>query len=82
MSASNSCDCHTRENDVCPNCLDSTMDDIYQTMIDGTAGRELVDTQICLKELLMTMIKNPEGIKKLQLEIAALKILRERQQTD
>lgn len=78
----NTCDCNTRENDVCPKCLDSTMDDIYQSMIDGTAGRNLVDMQINIKELLITIITNPEFVRKTQNEIKALKILRERQQTD
>lgn len=82
MSALNNCDCHTKEDDVCPNCLDSEMDDIYKSMINGTAGRNLIDMQIDIKEYLMTIITNPEFVKNTQDEIKTLKILRERQQTD
>lgn len=82
MSQSNTCDCHTRENDVCPNCLDSTLDDIWKSMVEGTAGRNSVDQSIAVKEMLMTIIKNPDFIMKTQLEIATLRILREKQQTD
>lgn len=81
-ATTNNCDCHTRENDVCPRCLDSVKDDYNQQMINGTVGRNAIDFDIAMKEHLMKIIKNPEFIEKTQLEISALRVLRERQQTD
>lgn len=76
------CDCKTRENDVCPNCVDSQMDEIYQSMIDGTAGKELIDIQIEIKSYLLSIITTPEFVKKTSKEIEVLKMLRERQHDD
>lgn len=74
--------CNCIEDDVCPNCVDSKMDDLYNSMINGTAGRNIIDMQIDIKEYLISIITTPEFVKNTQDEIKALKILRERQQTD
>lgn len=77
-----SCNCYMRENDVCPNCVDSCMDDLWQRMMDGTAGRNIIDTQIDIKTFLKSIITNEEFVSQTEKEIRALTILRERQQCD
>ena len=71
------CNCESR-NDVCSICLDSVLDEQYQEMIEGKAGKNLVDFNIAIKQYLKTCL-NPESdaVKKLNIELKALYILRE-----
>ena len=71
------CNCESR-NDVCSKCLDSVLDEQYQEMIKGKAGKNMVDCYIAIKTHLKTCL-NPESdfIKILEKEIKALYILRE-----
>jgi DNA-binding protein YbaB len=74
---SENCDCKNREHDVCTNCSDNVLEELDQNIINGTAGKILVDLQIELKTYLISIIYNPEFIKKTQDEILALRQFRE-----
>ena len=71
------CNCESR-NDVCSKCLDSVLDEQYQEMIKGKAGKNVVDFNIAIKTYLKTCL-NPESdaVKILDIELKALYILRE-----
>jgi hypothetical protein len=79
---SETCDCKNREHDVCPNDLDNELRELDQNIINGTAGKNLVDLQIELKTYLISIISNPDFIKKTQSEISALRQFREIQHND
>lgn len=74
------CNCTESEDDICPNCLDSCMDDLWQRMIDGTAGKNTIDCQLNIKRMLINMIKDPAFIFQTEKEICVLEMLREKQQ--
>ena len=77
------CTCMSTEDDVCPKCLDSCLDDIHSRMLNGTLGRNAVDRQIELKKALLSMMPNNLEIQnKINAEINVLQLLRQRQQND
>lgn len=76
------CNCANTDNDICFECLDPYLDELWQEMINGTAGRNIVDLHIAFTTELLTMIKNPNYAAKATKEIQALRILRERQTHD
>lgn len=69
-----SCNC---VNSVCPLCLDLTMENVVQGIRNKTVGRDTVNALITMKELLITMLTNPEIKRQLQLEVEALKKMRD-----
>ena len=71
------CNCESR-NDVCSKCLDSVLDEQYQEMIKGKAGKNVVDFNIAIKTYLKTCL-NPksDAVKILDIELNALYMLRE-----
>jgi hypothetical protein len=71
------CNCESR-NDVCSKCLDSVLDEQYQEMIKGKAGKNVVDFCIAIKTYLKTCL-NPksDAVKILDIELKALYMLRE-----
>ena len=79
---SKSCDC--KEDDVCPICLDSVLDEINKrNQIINVSGnvseKELlkrqIEAEIEIKQALITMISSSEYIKKTKNEILSLKLL-------
>ena len=71
------CNCESR-NDVCLKCLVSVLDEQYQEIIKGKAGKNVVDFNIAIKTYLKTCL-NPksDAVKILDIELKALYILRE-----
>ena len=74
---SKSCDCKNREDDVCPICLDSVLDEINKRnqIIKKELLKTQIEAEIELKQALITMISNSEFIKKTENEILSLKLL-------
>ena len=71
------CNCESK-NDVCPKCLDSVLDEQYQEMIEGKAGKNVVDFNIAIKTYLKTCLyPKSDAVKILDIELKALYILRE-----
>ena len=68
------CDCKNR-NDVCFKCLDDALDESNQNIINGTVGKNFIDSLIELKTNFINIIpdKNSELVKKTQNEILALR---------
>ncbi len=76
----NTCSCQEREDDVCPNCMDSVISGSYKKMIEGTAGKEQIEYVIELKTLLKSfMPPDSETVKVLDTEIKLLQLLRDNQ---
>lgn len=74
------CNCHEREDDVCPKCMDKVLDSTYKDMTEGTAGKPLIDYVIELKTILKSCMDPDSRISKtLDREIQIFKILRENQ---
>lgn len=61
------CDCNTRDNDVCPVCLVSVLDDSYKSLTI-----EKIDALIEIKQLLLSMIQNSVGAKQIKIELYLL----------
>jgi len=68
--------------DVCPQNLDYHLDNMWKSMINGTAGRRTIDGKIQMNNLLITMLHNSSAIEKLERENRVLNILRRRQKHD
>lgn len=72
------CNC----NNECSRCLDFAMAEHSRKILDGTAGRKAIDNEIATKQFHLRIMTDEEFIEKTAYEIAVLRILRERQQTD
>ena len=76
------CDC--KNDDVCFKCLDKTLDESNRNIINGTAGKNYIDTLIEFKTNFANIIpdKNSELVKKIENEISVLRQYREIQHND
>lgn len=64
--------CNCEGDDVCPKCLDATIDNFYKDLIGGRLSKETIKSVIDYKTFLRNMLFNPTGKKILEDEITLL----------
>ncbi len=72
--------CYCNDDECCFQCLDLVQEQFQQKVIRGQAGKKSVDDAIKIKEFMLGLLTvGSEKYNLIETEIAALKILREKQ---
>lgn len=71
--------CNCGPDDVCPKCLDSVLAEFEDNVRQGSVGKLGIDEAIEIKQRMMHILQGTQAAKQLAVEVAWLKMMREKQ---